>query len=77
MEDARILRTRRTLPAGLNTELIRRRSLDTTLWWRATLDRLICIQWINVGRVGHRVCDFPIDRVRLLRQCKLAGEGKN
>ena len=67
-EDARVLRTRHALPRRLDIELVRGGGRYTVLCSRAMLHRLIVIEWINVGRVGHRVCDFPIDRVCLLRQ---------
>ena len=40
----------------------------TILRWWTPLHRLICIERINVGSVGHRIGDFPIDRICLLRE---------
>jgi hypothetical protein len=34
---------------------------------------LIGIEWIDVGSIGHRIGDFPIDRIGLLREYCLAG----
>ena len=52
-------------------------TLHAALRRRTTLHRLICIEWIDVGSVGHRIRDFPIDRIRLLRKYKLAGKEKD
>jgi hypothetical protein len=61
------------LPRG-NVELVRGDALHTTLRPGTTLHGLICIKRIDVGSIRHRIRDFAIDRIRLLREYKLASK---
>ena len=72
--DVCIFRSRNTLRRGFNRDLIRRRALHgSSLRW-TTLRGFVCVEWIDVGRVGQRVRDFSIDWIRLLRQREMTDE---
>jgi len=73
-DDARVLRSGTVLLRGRNLDLIRGDALHTTLSPSWALHGLICIKRIDVGSIRHRIRDFAIDRIGLLREYKLASK---